>query len=392
MKIINAVLGLLLVSVIFPLSVYAHGSEEEHKQEIATNTYMMYGMIISIVVIIIGLVLWGVYNKKLAALNKKKTDERKILSNKARNYLILSGLGLVLFIGTFIGGASTKPQNTENAIELMHIHGMGYSNDGKSLYIPAHDGLKVYEEGNWIANDAGEPHDYMGFSMVDEGFYSSGHPAPGSSMKNPFGILKSNDLGATLDTLDLYGEIDFHGMAVGYYSHAIYVFNPEKNSRMSENGLYYSLDEAKTWTKSEMNGLEGQTATLAVHPSKENIVVVSTNNGAYYSKDYGNNFEPLLNSPVTSVAFDNSGALYLGVYSGKSQLIKMDAKTKEQDKISIPSLKEEDAISYIAINPKNPREITFTTFKKDIYQTKESGSQWNVLAELGATSENKEKH
>ncbi|MBN2981809.1 hypothetical protein [Cohnella algarum] len=93
----------------------------------------------------------------------------------------------------------------------------------------------------------------MGFSMVDDGFYSSGHPARGSKKKNPFGIVKSTDEGRSLETLTLYGEVDFHGMSVGYKSHTIYIFNLEPNSAIETTGLNYSTDEAKSWTMSEMN-------------------------------------------------------------------------------------------------------------------------------------------
>jgi hypothetical protein len=89
-----------------------------------------------------------------------------------------------------------------------HIHGLGYSSDGKRLFIPAHNGLKVYADGKW-SDAPGEKHDYMGFSLADNGFYSSGHPAVGSTYKNPMGLIKSTDEGKSITVLALEAKWTF---------------------------------------------------------------------------------------------------------------------------------------------------------------------------------------
>ncbi|MBX6396423.1 MAG: hypothetical protein IRY98_12110, partial [Alicyclobacillaceae bacterium] len=94
---------------------------------------------------------------------------------------------------------SEPPKKPDSSITFMHIHGLGYSADGSEVYIPAHNGLAIYRQGKW-SYASGYAHDYMGFSMVDSGFYSSGHPAPDSGLKNPLGIVKSSDLGKTSDS------------------------------------------------------------------------------------------------------------------------------------------------------------------------------------------------
>jgi hypothetical protein len=110
---------------------------------------------------------------------------------------------------------STQKDNQEDEnitfedSSLTHVHGLGYSTNGSFIMIPAHDGLKVFKEGKW-GSLTGDKHDYMGFSVVNKGFYSSGYPAEGSSLKNPFGIVMSEDNGKSLNILDLHGEIDFH--------------------------------------------------------------------------------------------------------------------------------------------------------------------------------------
>lgn len=267
-------------------------------------------------------------------------------------------------------------------IELMHVHGLGFSGNDTGLYVPSHDGLKVFEEGTWSESPV-EPHDYMGFSMVDDGFYSSGHPGAGSSLKNPFGVVKTTDMGQNLEMLDLYQEVDFHGMAVGYYSHAIYVINPQPNSRMDEAGLYYSTDDATTWTKGETKGLQGPVFSIAVHPTDEEIVALGTGEGIFLSNDFGQSFESLSSSPATAVAFSAEGDLLAGSVSDKVNLTTFDSETNEPQAMSIPSLNGENTITYIAVNPQDEQQIIFTTVEKDMYLTKDSGENWSQIAEKG---------
>jgi hypothetical protein len=101
---------------------------------------------------------------------------------------------------------------------MPHIHGLGFSGDGKQLLVPAHDGFRVYAEGAWEM-PALPVYDYMGFAPANDGFYSSSHPGPSSRLVNPLGLVKSTDGGKTLDSLGFEGESDFHLMGVGYYSH-----------------------------------------------------------------------------------------------------------------------------------------------------------------------------
>jgi hypothetical protein len=81
-------------------------------------------------------------------------------------------------------------------VTLTHVHGLAYSPDGQRLMIPSHHGLAVYEGGKW-SKAPGPQHDYMGFAATAGALYSSGHPAPGSTLVNPFGLMRSRDGGKT---------------------------------------------------------------------------------------------------------------------------------------------------------------------------------------------------
>jgi photosystem II stability/assembly factor-like uncharacterized protein len=145
---------------------------------------------------------------------------------------------------------------------LHHVHGLAFTPDGKALMVPAHIGLAVYRDGRWTTAP-GDPHDFMGFSVAKKAIYTSGHPSPSSPLRNPLGLMKSTDGGKSWQQLGLSGESDFHVMAAGYGSNAIYVVNAEPNSRMRATGLHFTLDEGKSWMRSASAGLSGQIASLA---------------------------------------------------------------------------------------------------------------------------------
>src|SRR5438034_9569959 len=110
---------------------------------------------------------------------------------------------LVLVIGLLASGTGAAQ------VTLTHVHGLAYSGDGKRLMIASHYGLAIYEGGKW-SKAPGPEHDYMGFSATSKHIYSSGHPAAGTDLVNPFGLLRSPDGGNTWEKLALEGESDFH--------------------------------------------------------------------------------------------------------------------------------------------------------------------------------------
>lgn len=267
-------------------------------------------------------------------------------------------------------------------ITLPHIHGAGYTSDGKQLIIPAHAGLVAYSKDGWSHVD-GPKHDYMGFSAVDTGFYSSGHPAEGSELQNPLGIVKSSDMGKTLEPLGLAGESDFHGMSAGYQSHAIYVLNSHPNSQMDAAGLYYSTDDGRTWTLSRMNGVADEITAIAAHPADERILAIGTKGGLYLSTDNGNQFDKILPDPdITAVTFSKQGELFAAA-AQNPKLIRYNLESKSKTELNLPNLTRDDAVSYLAVNPTDAHEIAVTTFKNDVYITSNLGSGWSRIAEQG---------
>jgi Sortilin, neurotensin receptor 3, len=265
--------------------------------------------------------------------------------------------------------------------KLEHIHGLGYAGNKNAVFFAAHDGIKVYENGKWYQTKK-EHNDYMGFNAVHNGFYTSGHPGEDSKLPNPLGIKRSFDNGKTLETVALEGEVDFHAMGVGYENHVIYVLSPHKNSLMDANELYVSEDEAKTWKEVRAKGLGEEIFSIAVHPSNPDIVAIAGKEGIYLSKDKGDNFDLITKGMQGTSVFLTEDHLWYGGYNDAAHLIKRSLSDGSEEEISLPKMKQ-DAVMYLAQNPKDDKEIIFSTFNGDIYQTKDGTKSWDLLVKEG---------
>ncbi|MFC0274819.1 F510_1955 family glycosylhydrolase [Metabacillus herbersteinensis] len=304
------------------------------------------------------------------------------MKSKKNSRIIIIAISLsVLIIGAsmFIINSVNKAGN----VTFEHIHGLGFTGDGEKLLVPAHDGLRIYENDAW-EKSKNEPHDYMGFSMTSDGFYSSGHPSPSSDLKNPFGIIKSDDTGSKIEPLALYGEVDFHGMSAGYHSSSIYVINSEPNSIMSNPGLFYSLDNTENWKQSKVENLTGQATTLAVHPDNENMVAMGTNEGVFISLNNGDNFEQALEGEsVSALSYTFDEQVMAASMKDKVKLSLINLDSLSVVDIKVPKMESDEYISYLAANPSDVNTFSFTTSENNIYLTQDLGESWNLIVEKG---------
>ncbi|WP_119153262.1 F510_1955 family glycosylhydrolase [Caldimonas tepidiphila] len=267
-------------------------------------------------------------------------------------------------------------------VTLTHIHGLAYSGDGTSLYIPSHHGLAIYRNGVW-SKAAGPEHDYMGFVATKDRFYSSGHPAPGSALKNPFGLIRSTDGGKTWSPLGLQGETDFHLMAAGHDTNAIYVFNPAPNSRMDSAGMYQTVNDGLAWRKARAQGLSGEPIALAVHPQDPAQVAVATSNGVHFSKNAGDSFQALATGEALAVFFDLDGKhLWYSGFGREASLARVALADGSKEVVNLPPIGK-DAVAYIAQNPRNSSEYAIATFKRNVYVSRDGGRNWKQIAKEG---------
>lgn len=287
-----------------------------------------------------------------------------------------------------LGILAASPVHAAEPVTLMHVHGLSYSADGKRLLIPSHDGLAVYADGRW-SKAVGPAHDYMGYSGTRDALYSSGHPAPGSGLTNPFGLIKSRDGGKTWQQLGLTGESDFHTLATSYTTNAVYVLNHQSNSLMSQAGIYYTLNDGLKWTRAAAKGLGSKLNSLAVHPTDAKVVAAGMDDGLYLSRDSAESFERLVgDKQVLATSFDLDGQhLWFGSYAGKAALARITLKAGSQaEEVPIPALTQ-DAVAYIAQNPVRRAEIAIATFKRSVFVSKDQGRNWTQIAKEGVTHE-----
>ncbi len=269
------------------------------------------------------------------------------------------------------------------SLSLTHVHGLAYSADGRQLVLPSHHGLAVFRDGKW-SKAPGPQHDYMGFAATAKYLYSSGHPAPGSGLINPFGLIRSKDGGKSWEKLGLEGETDFHLLAVGWNNNAIYVWNPAPSSRMRETGLHLTLDEGRAWKPARAAGLAGKPSALAVHPEAAAIVAVATSSGVYLSRDSGDHFVPLAGGiEALSLHFDLDGKrLWYGAFDGAARLAMLPLDSGKATPSPLPKLGR-DAVAYIAQNPTARSEYAIASFERSVYVSKDGGRTWRSIAEHG---------
>lgn len=275
--------------------------------------------------------------------------------------------------------AAVDHRHGQGDVELPHLHGMGFTADGRQLFVAAHDGLRVFADGEWLVPTL-PVNDYMGYTPTDNGFYSSGHPGPSSDLVNPLGLVKSSDGGKTLSTLGFAGESDFHLMGVGYTTHAIYLLNPTPNSKL-QTGLYSSLDDGATWKQSAARGVTGQPIQIAVHPTDSKVVALATDAGLFLSSNYGDTFERVGDAQaMTAAAFDPRGEK---LYFGANALQVYDLKGKQVSTLPTPTIAASNAIQYIAVNPAQPHQTIMATFERDMYVSNDGGQTWQQIADDG---------
>ncbi|HUF37580.1 MAG TPA: hypothetical protein VMN57_03570 [Anaerolineales bacterium] len=306
---------------------------------------------------------------------KSRKQSRAARDRALKTTVVLIGALLVALVGWRLWSGNARAGGT---VDIPHLHGLGFSADGEQLIVPAHDGLRIYSNGVWQEPDL-PAHDYMGYSPTDFGFYSSGHPAPGSGLNNPLGLVKSADGGQTLTQLGFDGESDFHLMGVGYFNHAIYVFSPSPNSRLAA-GMSYSLDDGHTWQQSSLSGIAANPYQIAVHPTEPGIVALATQAGLFLSIDFGDTSALISPGPVTATAFAPDGKSLL---FGALSLFSYGLESGQIATLPSPALAGDNAITNIAVNPARPGEIALATSEIDVYLSPDGGATWRQIAENG---------
>ena len=262
---------------------------------------------------------------------------------------------------------------------LRHVHGIGYSADGKRIKISSHHGIVIYSDGKW-SKVPGPAHDHMGFKVTREYLISSGHPERGSDLPNPLGLVRSQDGGRTWTSFDLHGEGDFHVVAAGHSNNALYVYNSAPNAQMPRPGIYQRLEDGAAWRSARGEGLTGEIYVLAAHPTDAGTLAAATGAGLFLSQDGGDHFTRLAAGHVTTAYFPLEGdSVWFGVFDGQPRLFITGLASSPHEEIALPAMGR-NAIAYIAQNPASRSQFAFVSFERSVFITPDRGRTWNRIA------------
>jgi len=205
-------------------------------------------------------------------------------------------------IATTACAPRTSPEASTSAAPptIGHVHGIEAAPNGEDILIAAHGGLYRLAEGGRLDGPiGGDDFDAMGFTVVDETMFSSGHPGertPPELGSPNLGIIRSDDGGSSWSPVAFTGESDFHvltaaadGTLYGIPSGA-----PE---------LLSSQDGGQTWSTGAVLSAVDLVAT-------EQSLVAATEQGLQVSTDQGATFASIEGSPsLYSVDALSTGAL-----------------------------------------------------------------------------------
>ena len=274
------------------------------------------------------------------------------------------------------------PATAHAIIELRHAHGIGYSADGSQILIPNHFGIAVYSEGRW-STVPGPAHDYMGFVVTRDFIFSSGHVAGSRGVTNLLGFMRSSDGGKSWITLGLEGQAEFHLVAAGYLSNAVYVYNADPNPALPRAGIYRMMGERLVaWRGAAGRGLHGEVGMLTAHPMEPATIAAATTAGLFLSRDGGEEFNPMVTElRATAARFTLEGdAILLGTLKGKEPgLFRIAIKDGLRKELSLPAFGR-DAVANIAQNPARRTELALITFERAVFITADGGKTWKRIA------------
>lgn len=267
-------------------------------------------------------------------------------------------------------------------LTIEHVHGIGY-NDENELLVATHNGIKVYRDASWLET-TNNLHDYMGFQVTKDGFYSSGHPENGSSLEDPLGLIKADQYGEDLNLIKFHGESDFHFLGASYSGQDIYIINEMANSSLN-TGFYRSSDGGLTWKKPIMAGFDADTyGMIAVHPTQGEMVALATREGLFVSENAGDTFSKWTEGMITAIAFSGEEMVYATVSDeGDIGLHSFNLSNKKSTPLPIPFLDYDNPITYIAVSQQNPNQFSIVTYDPDILQTTDRGENWKPLLQDG---------
>ena len=149
--------------------------------------------------------------------------------------------------------------SAETLDSVSHIHHVKVVE--KKVLVLTHEGLFELVKRNEMKLVGKDKIDVMGFSTLGKALLASGHPAVGSTMPNPIGLVKSIDGGLSWKAVSLVGKVDFHFLEGA--GSDLYGVDSQSGKFM------YSADSGLTW---KILG-ENNFTDIAVSPKKSGMAI-----------------------------------------------------------------------------------------------------------------------
>ena len=197
------------------------------------------------------------------------------------------------------GCAAASPQEVAPAA-LAHIHGFAFDPGQDALVVATHGGiyrLDIRETPAAVTGPTGGLDiDAMGFTLVGEVAYASGHPGPttpGTFGSPNLGLIRSEDGGVNWSNVSLTGSTDFHDLSISESRISrIYVLAGSAVERSDDGGV--------SWTSLATIG-----ARDILSPAGDaETLFATTPEGLMVSRDAGATFDLVADSPPLYLLVD----------------------------------------------------------------------------------------
>jgi photosystem II stability/assembly factor-like uncharacterized protein len=192
---------------------------------------------------------------------------------------------------------------------ISHLHDLRVF--GNEILLGTHEGLYKYINKDNFVKIGKESPDVMGLSILGNQIFASGHPAKGSDLPNPVGLLVSSDKGQTWKKVSLQGKVDFHFLEVG--NKQIYGVNA------GTGDLLYSANLGKNWKNLGAN----QFTDIAIDPQVTGTALALRAGKLFTSSNSFNSVKEL-KLPMVFTSLDWNSKKLLAT-SGKNLLISRDS-------------------------------------------------------------------
>ena len=217
---------------------------------------------------------------------------------------------LVFAVVVMLGFSNNAKAETLNSVS--HIHHVKVIEN--KVLVLTHEGLFELVGENDMKLVGKDRIDVMGFTSLGKVLVASGHPAIGSKMPNPIGLVKSLDGGLTWKAISLVGKVDFHFLEGA---------GSDLYGADSQTGKFmYSADSGQTWRTLGTNTF----TDIAVSPEIPAMAIAIKNSELLLTRNAFESTTKIKNSlKITQIEWRKSGlyalsgkTLYKSTNSGKT--------------------------------------------------------------------------